>query len=876
MKRFTNVKSGGVILTLLLLALVSGSVWGQEVSDEFTYRDFKATTNSYVEFSNVQGASGAVYAGKSATSHNAIQLRSSGSDCGIVATVSGGKRVKRVSVEWNSNTSSKRQLDVYGKTSAYSSAADLYKSDVATKGELIGEIPNGTTSLEINGDYTYIGIRSNDGALYLDKLVITWEGGEQTQVAAPVFAPANGTTFVDKLTVGASCPTEGATIYYTKDGAEPTTGSDKFPTEGVTLTETTTLKAIAVKDGLDNSEVVTATYTKLEPYTSLKALKESGIATAEGVTCFVELKDAVVTYADSRKAYIQDVTGGLYIYGNNDLKVGTKLNGVVSAQLALYNGLYELKVEGGEFDNVEVAEGVEIPVQEVTVAELNQNFARYESMRVKVVDATVTSGFNNKNGEIEQNGEKIALRAADESITADVQATVDVTGYPGLFHSDKQLNVILQEDIAVKTAGKTQATLAFEQGAYSVNLGESLIIKATTNSTSPIIYSSEDEEIAKVDSEGKVQAGNKAGTVMITASVAENDEFTGATATCIVNVVDPAAQPKPQALVAKSKGLYYVMKAEEGSANNSLAAEQVEILNNRVVNVGLQNILWNISEDKTIITTPDGKYLTGKDGETDLTIETVKFTWTWSEADNAWLNGNRSFVYSTSGYFKHYATSNIGKSGYADGYTVAMPIVDGYVRNVASGDYGTICLPYTVAAEDMVGADFFSVAGKVMKEGQPQSIVLEQVTTLEAGVPYIFSATSDKLIAAYSGKAVAEAGEANGLVGSFEGQDVAEGMYLISAQNKVQLCGKGCKISGNRAYIDMDKVPEYSGEVGVNQRLISFEDATGISETMVEGGLADVYTLSGVEVRHQVNESEATQGLPQGIYIVNGKKVVVK
>ena len=31
MKRFTNVKSGGVILTLLLLALVSGSVWGQEV-----------------------------------------------------------------------------------------------------------------------------------------------------------------------------------------------------------------------------------------------------------------------------------------------------------------------------------------------------------------------------------------------------------------------------------------------------------------------------------------------------------------------------------------------------------------------------------------------------------------------------------------------------------------------------------------------------------------------------------------------------------------------------------------------------------------------------------------------------------------------------
>lgn len=877
MKKFTNVKSGGVILTLLLLALVSGSVWGQEVSDEFTYRDFKATTNSYVEFSNVQGASGAVYAGKSATSHNAIQLRSSGSDCGIVATVSGGKRVKRVSVEWNSNTSSKRQLDVYGKTSAYSSAADLYKSDVATKGELIGEIPNGTTSLEINGDYTYIGIRSNDGALYLDKLVITWEGGEQTQVAAPVFAPANGTTFVDKLTVGASCPTEGATIYYTKDGAEPTTGSDKFPTEGVTLTETTTLKAISVKDGLDNSEVVTATYIKLEPYTSLKALKESGIATAEGVTCFVELKDAVVTYADSRKAYIQDETAGLYVFGSNNLKVGTKLNGVVSAQLALYNGLYELKVEGGEFDNVEVTEGVEIPVQVVTVAELNQNFAQYESMRVKVVDATVTSGFNNKNGEIEQNGEKIALRAADESITADVQATVDVTGYPGLFHSDKQLNVILQEDIAVKTAGKTQATLVFEQDAYSVNLGESLIIKATTNSTSPVIYSSENEEIAKVDSEGKVQAGNKAGTVTITASVAENDEFTGATATCTVNVVDPSALPEARALVAEKDGVYYAMLSSNKISDKKLDTDVVDVLNNKVVKTSeTVDFEFYIDESKGTIQTVSGEYVAHVGNSTDLGVDTKKFTWK-KESDGYWHSSTNSArvlglgVSSGNSVFGTYSLSSTTNQ-----FATDMPIVDGYVRNVASGDYGTICLPYAVAAEDMVGAEFFSIAGKVMKDGEPQSMVLEQVTTLEAGVPYIFSATSDKLIAAYSGKAVAEAGEANGLVGSFEGQDVAEGMYLISAQNKVQLCGKGCKISGNRAYIDMDKVPEYSGEVGVNQRLISFEDATGISETMVEGGLADVYTLSGVEVRHQVNESEATQGLPQGIYIVNGKKVVVK
>lgn len=866
MKKFTNVKSGGVILTLLLLALVSGSVWGQEVTVEqsvFTELNSKSLGgDAKVSYATAKGGG----TSNPAINNDEIRLyqNASGNGGGSI-TISVIDGFELVSAEIGSSMST---------SIAYTINESVEKSKTES---LNANATYAASNLNAKSVTFYCMGRDKKSRLYVNYLKVVYRPVEITQVAAPVFAPANGTTFVDKLTVGASCPTEGATIYYTKDGAEPTTGSDKFPTEGVTLTETTTLKAIAVKDGLDNSEVVTATYTKLEPYTSLKALKESGIATAEGVTCFVELKDAVVTYADSRKAYIQDVTGGLYIYGNNDLKAGTKLNGVVSAQLALYNGLYELKVEGGEFDNVEVAEGVEIPVQVVTVAELNQNFAQYESMRVKVVDATVTSGFNNKNGEIEQNGEKIALRAADESITADVQATVDVTGYPGLFHSDKQLNVILQEDIAVKTAGKTQATLVFEQDAYSVNLGESLIIKATTNSTSPVIYSSEDEEIAKVDSEGKVQAGNKAGTVTITASVAENDEFTGATATCTVNVVDPSALPEARALVAEKDGVYYAMLSSNKISDKKLDTDVVDVLNNKVVKTSeTVDFEFYIDESKGTIQTVSGEYVAHVGNSTDLGVDTKKFTWK-KESDGYWHSSTNSArvlglgVSSGNSVFGTYSLSSTTNQ-----FATDMPIVDGYVRNVASGDYGTICLPYAVAAEDMVGAEFFSIAGKVMKDGGPQSMVLEQVTTLEAGVPYIFSATSDKLIAAYSGKAVAEAGEANGLVGSFEGQDVAEGMYLISAQNKVQLCGKGCKISGNRAYIDMDKVPEYSGEVGVNQRLISFEDATGISETMVEGGLADVYTLSGVEVRHQVNESEATQGLPQGIYIVNGKKVVVK
>ena len=56
-------------------------------------------------------------------------------------------------------------------------------------------------------------------------------------------------------------PTAGATIYYTTDGSTPTTASTEY-TAAISLTATTTVKAIAVKKGMVPSNVLTATYTK--------------------------------------------------------------------------------------------------------------------------------------------------------------------------------------------------------------------------------------------------------------------------------------------------------------------------------------------------------------------------------------------------------------------------------------------------------------------------------------------------------------------------------------------------------------------------------------------------------------------------------------
>lgn len=145
---------------------------GDEVTDVLTADLFAATSNQYTEFSNVTVTSPAVYAGKTAKNNNgSIQLRSSGSDCGIVTTTSGG-RVKKIIVEWDSETSASRTLDIYGSNEPFTAATELYNNG---NGEKIASIPNGETSVEISGDYKYVGLRSNASAMYLTRIEIVWE-----------------------------------------------------------------------------------------------------------------------------------------------------------------------------------------------------------------------------------------------------------------------------------------------------------------------------------------------------------------------------------------------------------------------------------------------------------------------------------------------------------------------------------------------------------------------------------------------------------------------------------------------------------------------------------------------------------------------------
>ncbi|MBI9103944.1 MAG: chitobiase/beta-hexosaminidase C-terminal domain-containing protein [Spirochaetales bacterium] len=80
-----------------------------------------------------------------------------------------------------------------------------------------------------------------------------------TQLSNPTFNPAPG-SYTGSVTVEISSP-EDASIHYTLDNTEPSQYAGTEYTGGITLSERTTIKAIAYGNNISSSEVVSATYT---------------------------------------------------------------------------------------------------------------------------------------------------------------------------------------------------------------------------------------------------------------------------------------------------------------------------------------------------------------------------------------------------------------------------------------------------------------------------------------------------------------------------------------------------------------------------------------------------------------------------------------
>ncbi|MBN1111316.1 MAG: endonuclease, partial [Bacteroidales bacterium] len=92
-----------------------------------------------------------------------------------------------------------------------------------------------------------------------DLIARAWGFQATNNVATPVFSQQS-CTFSSPINITITTATADAKIYYTIDGAQPTINSTLYSAP-IEISATTTLKAIAVKDGMDNSAIQSANYT---------------------------------------------------------------------------------------------------------------------------------------------------------------------------------------------------------------------------------------------------------------------------------------------------------------------------------------------------------------------------------------------------------------------------------------------------------------------------------------------------------------------------------------------------------------------------------------------------------------------------------------
>lgn len=165
------------------------------------------------------------------------------------------------------------------------------------------------------------------------------ESSTSTTTSTPMIS---GTTpFLGSTEVTITCSTDGASIYYTLNGDEPTTASTAY-TGPFTINETATVKAIA-ESTLGTSSVASKTFTAVTPYTTLGELTGLANNTTFGVTG--EL--LVVAKPTTKHAYVQDDEGDALIYDATgeklvNLEVGKTIAANWIGSVSIYNQLFEM------------------------------------------------------------------------------------------------------------------------------------------------------------------------------------------------------------------------------------------------------------------------------------------------------------------------------------------------------------------------------------------------------------------------------------------------------------------------------------------------------------------------------------------------------
>ena len=202
-------------------------------------------------------------------------------------------------------------------------------------------------------------------------------GGETPAVATPVIS--GETQFTESTTVTITCATEDAAIYYTLNGADPTTNSLPYD-EPFTLTESATVKAVAYDILHDEySAVATKAFTKKDPAQALTCVDVYLMAKGDVVDL---LNDVTVTYANGKNVWVKDATASMLVFlpaASDAFKAGDVLSEVAGV-VDIYNGVYEVKPTADQVTAIVATPG-QAPAAEVVAEVATTDVNKYIVMQ---------------------------------------------------------------------------------------------------------------------------------------------------------------------------------------------------------------------------------------------------------------------------------------------------------------------------------------------------------------------------------------------------------------------------------------------------------------------------------------------------------------
>lgn len=364
---------------------------------------------------------------------------------------------------WDMADSEGNSIMIYGTKDA-TGAYNWNSFNIAVGDEVVVEGPRVTygSTIELK-DATFISVKK---ALLACDDVNKFLAKEATSFELKVAQKGEGISFEsqsDWLTIeGNGYTSDGkGNLIFKVNVEENTTGSNR--TGSIVLKSTKK----------DDETILPVSITQL----GSSAVAEGGIATINTVLKTSTdkkkpakfdyiLKNAKVTYKNGSNVFVEDETGGLFVYGNDVLKVGQVINGRVWGEGYAYSNLPQATAFNLQFAKVTTPEDSKVEPMSVTLAELNAKFDYYMNRYVKISDAKVETAVDAKYPEVKSNGKitdgtnTFGLRIQSTGkfngnkiymyIQAAKDANVDVVCIPSVFKSDKQLNIYEQKWVEVK------------------------------------------------------------------------------------------------------------------------------------------------------------------------------------------------------------------------------------------------------------------------------------------------------------------------------------------------------------------------------------------------------------------------------------------